>query len=636
MSLSPGDDSTVPMAHYPPMTNRYMPVSIRTSTGISRDPTTNTSSANSAISSSDDAWANDDSVQRKAVLTNSQVRFCQPDLLATINCVDAMEPDERYRIGRKLGPVLLDLRRIVYGENGKLFQYIPICRSRGNPSLGTSVSSTCLDVGRSSAGPLPTAVTGLTTGAVCIHSFPEQTFFDEDCTPVIEYYHMPRNHRPSTAVVWRPGHTHVALGLTGAGAMHGHHQYPNAQAMTTRRPVVAPGRGVPGDREYCCFVWDVEHQSGNRRKTSPLFKLSHQSGVESLGWLFEGGQTLLVGGQLRNLQLYDLRESGTNMNPPVTVHAHNYGVHVQVNPVHDWQMVTYCKVTNEPVKLWDARRMDSPITELKLAISSTVKTNDASFAQQSGEVVVSSVKWVSTGILAIAVDNEILEYDTSASGSRPIHFNTINVSKPVLDFEPYPFSRSSDHANRNIRAVKSLFSNRIAVIDGENSIGDVARLTVSPLAISKRDGRLVHGLGHTLWIGSTQTGPTAMERAIINTSEDMSATMMRRALCLSVGKYAMDASSNIKMLASEIQNKRSGNSLTRESLLRLWTWIRRVEDLCCEEDSSWNDTEFRWSAKSLVDTGAWDLLQMGGPGASEMKTYSEELACTTFESRDRR
>jgi WD40 repeat protein len=87
-----------------------------------------------------------------------------------------------------------------------------------------------------------------------------------------------------------------------------------------------------GDREFCCFLWDIEaQQSANKRNALPVSKLSHNAPVASLAWVLDG-QTLAVGSQSRNIQLYDMRVS-TNNVPPISAHAHSFGVHgIEVDP----------------------------------------------------------------------------------------------------------------------------------------------------------------------------------------------------------------------------------------------------------------------------------------------------------------
>ena len=178
----------------------------------------------------------------------------------------------------------------------------------------------------------------------------------------------------------------------------------------------------------------------------------------------------------------------------------------------------------------------------------------------------------------------------------------------------------------------------MAVVETDRTVRDIARRPLAPLAISKRDGRLVHVLGSTLWMHGTSDGPTAMECLEIQRDEDISATMMRRARCLHENRYSMNTASNIKLLAQEsdiAESAQNGPYPICIALLRLWIWIERIEDLCSDEDFS-SDSEFKWSSKGLVDTGAWKLLQLDGSGASEMQVFSYELSCNVYESSDRR
>lgn len=237
---------------------------------------------------------------------------------------------------RKLGPVLLELRQLeLADENSRddaLFETRTIALSRGNPQLGVSVSSTCLDLpivlsyyGQTSK-PRFAAATGLTTGMLAIHTFSENQG-ELPYSSGIEYYHISRHHRQSSAVAWRPNQAdHVAIGLLGSGTPG-----PQQGAMPRRGGSAIRGGGG-GDREFCCFLWDIEaQQSAAKRNAAPISKLSHNTPVASLAWVMDG-QTLAVGTQSRNVQLYDMRVSGTNA-PPLSALAHNFGVHgIEVDP----------------------------------------------------------------------------------------------------------------------------------------------------------------------------------------------------------------------------------------------------------------------------------------------------------------
>ena len=100
----------------------------------------------------------------------------------------------------------------------------------------------------------------------------------------------------------------------------------------------------------------------------------------------------------------------------------------------------------------------------------------------------------------------------------------------------------------------------------------------------------------------------------------------------------MVASSNIKVLAEDGLVADFMSSLpARAALLRLWSWIERVEALCAEaaQEDSWGDG-MSWQAKGLIDAGAWRLIQEDNGNENDADVYSEQLACTTFDSPGRR
>jgi WD40 repeat protein len=506
--------------------------------------------------------------------------------------------------------------------------------SRGNPSLGTSVASTCLGLpvvktfdSHSPPGPI-TGATGLTTGALCIHTFGDEKDSDGLLSSSIEYFHTPRHHRQASAVAWRPINTnHVAIGLLGSGSAPA----PGGSANVRRNPGVRAG----GDREFCCFIWDIEAQS-SKRTAQPMTKLSHNAAVASLAWLLDG-QTLVVGGQSRNIQLYDMRVSGSNA-PPISAHAHSMGVHgIQVDPHRPHILATFSRTEGEPVKLWDVRRMDSVVSEIKVALP----TNSKAYPETSQPPVVSSIKWstLESGTLSVAIGDSVQDYDTS-SGSRPVlvHVNYAKEGQSIVDLALYEGQKQHRESvqSRSSRLIEVLYPRRMLAVLGDRTVCDMAKHTNSPVAISRRDGRLVHALGRTLWVGSTNEGPCAMESLQMCAGEDISATMMRRARCLYVARYSMNTASNIKMLSEEQPIGESPSLRYKYTLLRLWSWIDRVEALSNDSENL-DDMDAIWPAnKSLVDAGIWRLLRMDeGDSIDEMKV-SEALSCNTYDSQARR
>jgi hypothetical protein len=366
-----------------------------------------------------------------------------------------------------------------------------------------------------------------------------------------------------------------------------------------------------------------------------MTKLSHNAAVSSLAWLLDG-QTLVVGGQSRNIQLYDMRVSGTNA-PPISAHAHSMGVDgIQVDPHRPHFLATFSRTEGEPVKLWDVRRMDSVVSEIKVAPPTTGKT----FLSQPP--VVSSIKWstLESGTLSVAIGDSVQDYDTS-SGSRPVlvRVNYAQDGQSIVDLALYEGQKQHRESiqSQSSRLIEVLYPRRMLAVLGDRTVCDMAKHTNSPVAISRRDGRLVHACGRTLWVGSTNEGPCAMESLKMRAGEDISATMMRRARCLYVARYSMNTASNIKMLSEEQPiGEAIESSALRYALLRLWSWIDRVEALSNDSENL-EDMDAIWPAnKGLVDAGIWRLLRMDEGDSIDEMNISESLSCNTYDSQARR
>jgi hypothetical protein len=545
------------------------------------------------------------------------VRFCHPSLVATINpaTVDLDKTETR-----KWGPVLLELQRLVWEPSAtSLYRLETVTKSRGNPSLGTSVASTCLDVKRHNEGlsAYPAMVqpcaTGLTTGALCIHSFDTWTEggqVNSSNTSNTEYYHTGRHHRPATAVAWRPGHDQVAIAWAahqpGSGA---------ASSSSSKRPVSvgSHGRSQPHDRDFACFLWDLHNTK------TPLRRLGHMAGATSVDWIMQG-QLLVMGSQLRNMLLFDVR-AAQPASQPVAALGHHAGVHVRADYHRPHQFATFGTQANEPVKIWDARRLDTSVADVKF----TGTVHDVQWSTVSTETA--------AAYLTVAMGEALYEYEISSSNSRPVQTSMVSTENTVTGFCLYPYPRQSTAENivppTPTDRLAELYPHRAVVCYADRTVRDVAKHRLAPVAISKRDGRLVRALGAELWIGNTAHGPAAMESLQIRTTEDVSATMMRRARCLHVAKYSMDTTSNIKLLSEDglVAANDKEVSPTREALLRLWTWVERMESLRAEDDSG------TWAASGLVDAGASYLLR--NFPAEEVVDFDTTLACSTYSSPSR-
>lgn len=234
--------------------------------------------------------------------------------------------------------------------------------------------------------------------------------------------------------------------------------------------------------------------------TAPVSKLSHNVGVASLAWLAEG-KTLCVGSQVRNFHLYDLRISGTTPSP-ISTWAHTEAVNgIEADPQRPEIFATFGRTPSEPVKLWDCRRMDSPVGEIKTY------------------GVLSAIQWslVCPGMLSVAVGDMVQLYDTTASLSRPVLMRINHTESQVLDLAlyPRPHNTASKQQPKEILSsdqllVSELCQNRMLVVLGGRIVQNVPKHTAAPLAISRRDGRIAHAFCGALWVRSSSDGTSCV------------------------------------------------------------------------------------------------------------------------------
>ena len=240
----------------------------------------------------------------------------------------------------KLGPVLLELRYLqqptpYYSVDGHAhahghthehayshpqnMQIQTFAISRGIPSLGTGISSTCLSfrkhydihgtaINAYHLGDTDTiqAATGLTTGALCLHTLrnvrdylPPSLSLSLSCEDdddddwkqwrmldsansvdaSVSYFshYQPRHHRQASSVAWRPGAANsrfVAIGLLGSsgaerggggGLGHGHGgPLPGGDTYSRSAALHRAGTDYSKDRDYCALVWDIEASASSK------------------------------------------------------------------------------------------------------------------------------------------------------------------------------------------------------------------------------------------------------------------------------------------------------------------------------------------------------------------------------------
>jgi hypothetical protein len=108
----------------------------------------------------------------------------------------------------------------------------------------------------------------------------------------------------------------------------------------------------------------------------------------------------------------------------------------------------------------------------------------------------------------------------------------------------------------------------------------------------------------------------------------------------------MNPELNIKLLSREINGESTDNEINPRSpnysnraLLRLWSWIDRVESLSFQDIEEMEEDSV-WMAKSILDAGAWQLLEMEldrmTNNADDDVSFSETLSCNIYDSSSRR
>ena len=365
-------------------------------------------------------------------------------------------------------------------------------------------------------------------------------------------YFAGRHHRPATSVAWRPGPTmselrHVAVGLTGSGGgdrggtTHAGGAYqPRGRAIGGASSaqygtggaaggmssgggaygVGASGSGVGAQYnsggggsgggaaggEFCCLIWDIERQASSAAPTAvlrsdrraggagrvaapePIFKYAHNTPVSSLSWLSSGNH-LAVGSQNRVIQLYDLRVKGTQ---PTSIYAHSDAVAgIEADPFRSNVFATFGRGLKEPVKLWDARRMDACLGEIKMGDEEAVSA--AAWAIQPNR----------SGMLTLAVGDALKTYDTSASGSRPV---LVGFRHSQGDIQSMAFVPTMSRQGESNATDSDFYPHRMLAVPDDGDIQDIPTFQAAPLDISKRDGRIGFCLGQNAWIGAEGDG----------------------------------------------------------------------------------------------------------------------------------
>ncbi len=370
----------------------------------------------------------------------------------------------------------------------------------------------------------------------------------------------------------------------------------------------------------------------------PLYKLARNSSVASLSWVPDS-QKLAIGNnqsqQGKNLHIHDLGMSGL---PVISTFAHDNAVNgIEFDPHKSYALATFSRGLAEPVKLWDVRKMDSCVSEIK---THATQSKSSSTSGRELPSFVSGIAWdpCCEGMLTIATGNDLKFYNTRINLSRPILSRLLHMDEPAQCIA-YP-SKRGDHSLENEPI--SCTPQRMIAVYNDGKVTDLPTQQVSPLALSCRDGRVANALGSYLCLGSTSDGPSAMEKVTFDPSEDISTTMMRRARCLHVNRYSTDAKVNLQMLDSEQEaflkandtgiqlNSQETHLASFEHLHLLWSWIKRVETLCFRNNMENLIDEGFWPAKTLLDSGVLGILRLDVHDIDRVTTFETSLKSEVF------
>lgn len=221
-----------------------------------------------------------------------------------------------------------------------------------------------------------------------------------------------------------------------------------------------------------------------------------------------------MGCQRQSFQLYDLRVSGTNA-PPTSVFAHTEmvsGIVPDNSGSNSSIFATFGRNVGEPVKIWDARKIQSHVGEII-----------PSGAGRRSGACVSAVAWSIShpGVISIAIGNSIKNYDTRSHGLRAMPVGVSYVDScdhgdddtniiQCLAYQPQIF-RSGPEAAKSASSTiianpLELYRRRALAVTSTGRIQVVPESQIAPVAISIRDGRVANSLGRAVWIGPTTEG----------------------------------------------------------------------------------------------------------------------------------
>ncbi|CAM9416523.1 unnamed protein product [Phaeothamnion confervicola] len=351
-----------------------------------------------------------------------------------------------------------------------------------------------------------------------------------------------------------------------------------------------------------------------RQAGQPLQKLAHSEATAALCWM-PGHAHVLATGTIKYARLWDLRGRGV-VHASWAAHPRVTGVAASALSPH--LLATYSDATQEPVKVWDVRKLGSTGNPMPVATA-----------------VWSPVR---AGVLATVLNDEnvVHLWDLSSPGARTVQvpYSVQAAAGPIAHVSWQPvgarLARAAGAPQPSAAEVNAAAAspNRLLISTTLGQLQDTTLGDFAPLAVSAT-GEVVFARGSlTLALpsaaGSAAAVMAAAAAAAAATASslqllDMEEIMRKR----TQAGYSMDIGENQQLLADELDaatvddgvgggsgNSGGGNSVADlTALWRLWDWVDRIEQLRGETEMAATGGSGAIGAPSTgLGTAAYDEL----------------------------
>ena len=166
---------------------------------------------------------------------------------------------------------------------------------------------------------------------------------------------------------------------------------------------------------------------------------------------------------------------------------------IEADPFRQHIFATFSDIDCEPVKIWDARRLDMAITE--------IKTNN--FPGRSNDSLIKSIEWslINPGNLALVSGDTIRVFDTVPN--RPVLTRIIHTQGDLecIAFEPSSRKSTMHDADKCADSNHMIYPHRLLTVATNGNVRLIPEHQSSPLSISPKSGVISHSFGNKVWFG---------------------------------------------------------------------------------------------------------------------------------------